>query len=67
LCEACDSEWQGQVWVQEQLGLSPEQWNRPGVGDQIMDALRRAECQQGGEWQETTEAEAETVTAGVPF
>lgn len=49
LCEACDSEWQGQVWVQEQLGLSPEQWNRPGVGDQILDALRRAECQQGGE------------------
>jgi hypothetical protein len=48
LCAACNSAWQEQVYLQEQLGLTPDQWNLPGVGDQILDALRRAECQQGG-------------------
>ncbi len=48
LCPACEADWGYQCWLQEQLGLSQEQWNLPGVGDQILAALRRAECQQGG-------------------
>jgi hypothetical protein len=43
LCLACAVSWGEQVYLQDQLNLSREQWDLPGVGDQILAALHRAE------------------------
>ncbi len=42
------SEAEYELQLQDSLGLSQEQWELPGGGDQLLEALRRAECQQGG-------------------